>query len=51
MKIALIYDVNIYLSIKLVTIEKLVRYFTKVLTTINKKTVNLLLKLVRFGMS
>ena len=39
-----------YLSIKLSTIKKAVRLFTSKLTAATKKTFNLCLELIRFGM-
>ena len=49
--IALIDAVNMYPSIKIKTIKKAVRYFTKGLTAATKKTTNLCLELIRLGMS
>ena len=43
--------INMYASIKLVTIRKAVRYFTRKLTRETKKTINLCLDLIHFGMS
>ena len=43
--------INIYPSIKLATIKKAVRFFERTLTTATKKTINLCLELIRFGMS
>ena len=40
-----------YPSIKLATIKKEVRLFARTLTTATKKTINLCLELIRFGMS
>ena len=40
-----------YPSIKLATIKKAVRFFARTLTTASKKTINLCLELIRFGMS
>ena len=37
--------------IKLATIIKAVRFFSRKITTATKKTINLLLELIRFGMS
>ena len=43
--------INMYLSIKLSIIKKAVRLFTRKLTTVTKKTINLCMELIRFGMS
>ena len=43
--------INIYPSIKLVTIRKVVRSFARKLTTETKKTIKLCLELIHFGMS
>ena len=43
--------INMYASIKLVTIRKAVRYFARKLTRETKKTINLCLDLIHFGMS
>ena len=40
-----------YPSIKLATIKKAVRYFARTLIRENKKTINLCLDLIQFGMS
>ena len=39
-----------YPSIKLETIKKAVRFFARTLTTATKKTINICLELIRFGM-
>ena len=49
--IASVDDINMYPSTKLATIKKAVRFFARTLTTANKKTINLCLELIRFGMS
>ena len=49
--IASVDDINMYPSIKLATIKKAVRFFTITLTTATKKTINICLELIRFGMS
>ena len=43
--------INMYPSIKLATIKKAVRFFARTLTTATKKTINLCLELIHFGMS
>ena len=43
--------INMYPSIKLATIKKAVRFFARTLTTATKKTINICLELIRFGMS
>ena len=43
--------INMYPSIKLSTIKKVVRFFARTLTTATKKTINLCLELIRFVMS
>ena len=43
--------INMYPSIKLATIKKAVRFFARTLTAATKKTINLCLELIRFGMS
>ena len=43
--------INMYPSIKLTTIKKAVRFFERTLTTATKKTINLCLELIHFGMS
>ena len=48
--IASVGAINVYLSIKLETIKKAVRFFARTLTTATKKTINICLELVRFGM-
>ena len=49
--ISSINDVNMYLSIKLTKIKKAVIYFTKLLIAATKKTTNLCLELICFGIS
>ena len=49
--IASVDAINMYPSIKLVTIRKLVRFYTRKLTAATKKTINLCLELIHFGMS
>ena len=49
--IASVGEINMYLSIKIATIRKAVRYFTRKLTRETKKTINLSLDLIYFGMS
>ena len=43
--------INMYPSINLATIRKAVRYFARKITKDTKKTINLFLELVHFGMS
>ena len=43
--------INMYPSIKLATIKKAVRFFARKLTSEVKKTINLCLDLIQFGMS
>ena len=43
--------INMYPSIKLTTIKKAVRFFARTLTTATKKTINICLEIIRFGMS
>ena len=43
--------IDMYLSIKLSTIKKAVRFFTRKLTAATKKNINQCLELIRFGMS
>ena len=43
--------INTYPSIKLETIKKEVRFFARTLTTATKKTINICLELIHFGMS
>ena len=50
-KIASVDAINMYPSIKLATIRKAVRYFARTLTRETKKTINLCLDLIQFGMS
>ena len=50
-KIALVDTINMYLSIKIATIRKAVRFFARKLTVATKKTINLCLELIHFGMS
>ena len=49
--IASVDAINMYPSIKLSTIKKSVRFFAIKLTATTKKTINLCLELIRFGMS
>ena len=49
--IASIDSVNMYPSIKLTTINRPMRYFTKILTTGTKKTIILSLEIILLGMS
>ena len=49
--IVLVDAINMYPSIKLSTIKKAVIFFTIKLTTATKKTTNICLELIRFGMS
>ena len=49
--IALVDTINMYPSIKLTTIKKAVRFFVRKLTSEVKKTINLCLDLIQFGMS
>ena len=49
--IASVDAINMYPSIKLVTIRKAVRYFARKITKETKKTINLCLELIHFGMS
>ena len=44
-------SVNMYPFIRLATIKKAVRFFARTLTTATKKTINLFLELIRFGMT
>ena len=48
--IAFIDAENMYLYIKLTTINKYTRYFIKLIKTATKKTINLGLELINFGM-
>ena len=48
--IASVDAINMYPSIKLSTIKKIVRLFTRKLTSATKKTINLCLELIRIGM-
>ena len=43
--------INMYQSIKLATIKKAVIFFARKLTSEDKKTINLCLDLIQFGMS
>ena len=43
-------DVNMYPSIKLTTIRKVVRFFSRKITAATKKTKNICLDLIHFGM-
>ena len=49
--IASVGDINMYPSIKLSTIKKAVSFFARKLTTATKKTINICLELIHFGMS
>ena len=49
--IASVDAISMYPSINLATIKKAVRFFARTLTTETKKTINLCLELIRFGMS
>ena len=49
--IASVEAINMYPSIKLAKIKKAVRFFARRITTETKKTINLFLELIRFGMS
>ena len=49
--IASVDAINMYPSIKLATIKKAVRFFVRKLTSEVKKTINLCLDLIQFGMS
>ena len=49
--IASVDTINMYPSIKLSTIRKAVIFFSRNLTAATKKTINLCLELIRFGMS
>ena len=49
--IASVDAINMHPSIKLATIKKAVRFSARTLTTATKKTINLCLELIRFGMS
>ena len=51
MTIASVDAINMYPSIKLAKIRKKVRFFTTKLTAATKKTINLFLELIHFGMS
>ena len=50
-KTASVDAINMYPSIKLATIRKSVRFFARKLTAETKKTINLCLELIHFGMS
>ena len=50
-KITSLDAINMYPSIKLTTIRKAVRYFTRTLTRETKKTIDLCLDLIHFGVS
>ena len=43
--------INMYPSIKLSTIKKAVIFFSRKVTVVTKKTINICLELIRFGMS
>ena len=49
--IASVDAINMYPSIKLATIKKAVRFFARKLTSEVKKTINLCLDIIQFGMS
>ena len=49
--IASVYAINMYPSIKFATIKKAVRFFARKLTSKVKKTINLCLYFIQFGMS
>ena len=49
--IASVHAINMYRSIKLATIRKVVRYFTRKLTKETNNTIKLCLELTQFGMS
>ena len=49
--IASVDAINMYASIKLATIKRAVRLFARTLTTAIKKSINLCLELIHFGMS
>ena len=49
--IASVDEINIYPSIKLATIKKAVQFFARKFTSETKKTINLCLDLIKFGMS
>ena len=51
MTIASVDVINMYPSIKLATIKKAVRLFARKITSEVKKTINLCLNLIQFGMS
>ena len=51
MTIASVDTINIYPYIKISIIRKAVRFFARKLTAATKKTINLCLELIRFGMS
>ena len=51
MTISSVDAINIYPSIKILTIKKVVRLFARKLTAATKKTINLCLELIRFWMS
>ena len=46
--IASVNAINMYLSIKLATIRKAVRFFARKITAATKKTINLFLELIHF---
>ena len=50
MTIASVDAIYMYLSIKLSTIKKSVRFFARKLIAVTKKTIKLCLELIRFGM-
>ena len=51
MTIASVDAINMYPSIKISTIKKAVRFFARKLIAATKKTINLCLELIHFGMS
>ena len=50
MTIASVDAIKLYLSIKISTIKNLVRFFARKFNAATKKTINLCLELIRFGM-
>ena len=51
MTIASVDAINMYPYIKLATIRKSVRFFARKITAATKKTINLCMELIHFGMS
>ena len=49
--IAPVEAINMYPSIKLATIRKILRFFARKLTSETKNTINLCLELIHFGIS